>query len=31
MSHAGIYIGYNQLINASNEGVSIANIKNTYW
>jgi len=31
ISHAGIYIGNNQMINASNDGVSIANINNSYW
>lgn len=31
ISHAGIYIGNNQMINASEGGVSIANIYSTYW
>lgn len=31
ISHAGIYIGNNQMINASNSGVSVANINSTYW
>lgn len=31
ISHAGIYIGNNQMINASNGGVTIANINNAYW
>ncbi|MEK5333218.1 MULTISPECIES: C40 family peptidase [unclassified Lysinibacillus] len=31
ISHAGIYIGNNQMINASDGGVSIANINSTYW
>ncbi|EON72525.1 NlpC/P60 family protein [Lysinibacillus sphaericus] len=31
ISHAGIYIGNNQMINASNSGVTIANINSTYW
>lgn len=31
ISHAGIYIGNNQMINASDNGVSIANINSTYW
>lgn len=31
ISHAGIYIGNNQMINASNGGVSIANINSAYW
>lgn len=31
ISHAGIYIGNNQMINASDGGVSIANINSSYW
>lgn len=31
ISHAGIYIGNNQMINASDGGVSIANIHSSYW
>lgn len=31
ISHAGIYIGNNQMINASNSGVTIANINSSYW
>lgn len=31
ISHAGIYIGNNQMINASNGGVTIANINSSYW
>ncbi|MGE7112551.1 C40 family peptidase [Lysinibacillus sp. NPDC047702] len=31
VSHAGIYIGNNQMINASNSGVTIANINSSYW
>ena len=31
ISHAGIYIGNNQMINASDGGVSIANIYSSYW
>ncbi|WP_197144125.1 C40 family peptidase [Lysinibacillus sphaericus] len=31
ISHVGIYIGNNQMISASNSGVSIANINSTYW
>ena len=31
ISHAGIYIGNNQMINASDNGVSIANIYSSYW
>ncbi|MGE7945258.1 NlpC/P60 family protein [Lysinibacillus sp. NPDC093688] len=31
ISHVGIYIGNNQMINASNGGVSVANINSTYW
>ncbi len=31
ITHVGIYIGNNQMINASNGGVSIANIYNSYW
>lgn len=31
ISHAGIYIGNNQMINASDGGVSIANINSAYW
>lgn len=31
ISHAGIYIGNNQMINASDGGVTIANIYSSYW
>ena len=31
ISHAGIYIGNNQMINASEGGVSIDNINSSYW
>lgn len=31
VSHVGIYIGDNQFINASNEGVSVASLNSTYW
>lgn len=31
ISHAGIYIGNNQMINASEGGVTIANIYSSYW
>lgn len=31
ISHAGIYIGNNQMINASEGGVSIDNIYSSYW
>jgi len=31
ISHVGIYIGNNQMISASNSGVSTANINSTYW
>lgn len=31
ISHAGIYIGNNQMINASDGGVSIDNINSSYW
>jgi len=31
ISHVGIYVGNNQMINASNSGVSIANINSSYW
>lgn len=31
ISHAGIYIGNNQMINASDSGVTIANIYSPYW
>ena len=31
ITHIGIYIGNNQMINASNSGVTIASIQNSYW
>lgn len=31
ISHVGIYIGNNQMISASDGGVSVANIQSTYW
>jgi len=31
ISHVGIYIGNNQMISASDGGVSVADIKSTYW
>lgn len=31
ISHVGIYVGNNQMINASNSGVTIANINSSYW
>ncbi|QQP14221.1 C40 family peptidase [Lysinibacillus agricola] len=31
ISHVGIYIGNNQMINASDSGVNIANINSSYW
>ncbi|MGE7674838.1 C40 family peptidase [Lysinibacillus sp. NPDC094403] len=31
ISHVGIYLGNNQMISASDGGVSIANINSTYW
>lgn len=31
ISHVGIYIGNNQMINASNSGVNIASISSSYW
>lgn len=31
ISHVGIYLGNNQMISASNSGVSIANVNSTYW
>ncbi|MFB7156288.1 MULTISPECIES: C40 family peptidase [unclassified Lysinibacillus] len=31
ISHVGIYIGSNQMISASDGGVSVANINSTYW
>ncbi|MFF2177608.1 C40 family peptidase [Lysinibacillus sp. NPDC058147] len=31
ISHVGIYIGNNQMISASDGGVSIANINSSYW
>lgn len=31
VSHVGIYIGNNQFINASNDGVSVASLNSSYW
>lgn len=31
VSHVGIYIGDNQFINASNDGVSVASLNSGYW
>ena len=31
ISHVGIYIGNNQFINASNDGVSVADLNSRYW
>ncbi|WP_053482388.1 NlpC/P60 family protein [Lysinibacillus sp. FJAT-14745] len=31
ISHVGIYLGNNQMISASDGGVSVANINSTYW
>ena len=31
ISHVGIYIGDSQFINASNDGVSVADLNSRYW
>lgn len=31
VSHVGIYLGKRQFINASNDGVSVADLNSTYW
>ena len=31
VSHVGIYIGNDQFINASNDGVSVADLNSRYW